>query len=395
MLMPALAYQSIILSILLALLGLVLINMRTLPDIAAYQQELRPPGSQLKIPRVAILVPARNEEANIEACLLSLLSQDYPDYEVWLYDDASGDATASIAAGIADADPRLHVVRGEEDLPPGWLGKAHACHRLYLAMQERSDPDYLLFTDADVRHEPAALSCALAAVRATGAGLLSMFPRQITLTWAERLAVPVMQHWAVYGILPLPLAFSSRTGPAFSAANGQFMLFAREAYRACGGHAAVRAEVLEDVALARAVKRSGHRAILADGGPLVRTRMYAGPGEVWSGYSKNTYAFFGYSPLFLGLGVAALAALYVVPPLFVLYALATGQLTLELFYLPITQYAAAALARLALSLRFAYRPLDALLHPISILVLLAIVTNSMLWGMAGRGAWKGRRINVP
>src|SRR5205823_552294 len=120
---------------------------------------------------------------------------------------------------------KLHVVAATSGPPTGWLGKAHACHRLYQAMRERSGPDYLLFTDADVRYEPPALAHALATAQVTRAGLLSVFPRQTTLTWAERLAVPVMQHWVVFGILPLPLAFTPRPGPSFASGNSQLVLF--------------------------------------------------------------------------------------------------------------------------------------------------------------------------
>jgi len=384
---PLLFYQLLVLAVLLALLALIVVNLRVLPVLLAYD---RTKGEEPQ-PRVAVLVPARNEEANIEACLQCLLEQDYPNYEIWLYDDASTDDTLHIATRIAAAHPaKIHVVPGTGGPPVGWLGKAHACHRLYQAMRERSDPDYLLFTDADVRHEPQALGHAVAAAGALGAGLLSVFPRQRTLTWAERLAVPVMQHWAVYGILPLPLAFTRRAGPAFAAANGQFMLFSREAYEACGGHTLVRDRILEDVALARAVKRSGHRAILADAGPLVSTRMYDSLAGVWQGYSKNAYAFFGYSPPFLVLGVIVLAALYVIPPATALYALLMSQVSLEWFYLPLAQYAAAAAARLLLSVRFAYRAPDSLLHPVSILFMIAICLNSMRWSLTGTGTWKGR-----
>jgi chlorobactene glucosyltransferase len=381
-----LIYQLLILSVLLVLLGLVCVNLRTLPRI----QYGKLPGHT---PRSAVLVPARNEEANIEGCLRSLLAQDYPNYEVWVYDDASMDATGKIAAKLAREDPhgsRLHIVTGRGDPPPGWLGKAHACHRLSETVFAQSDPDYLLFTDADVRHAPEALRQTVMTAQATGAGLLSIFPRQITVSWAERLAVPLMQHWAVYGILPLPLAFDLRTGPAFAAANGQFMLFTREAYQACGGHAGVRDKVLEDVELARAVKRAGYRTMLADGGPLVLARMYAGRDEVWRGYSKNSYAFFGYSPLFLTLGVVALLVLYVVPPIVAFYALAVGEITWELLYLPLLQYVTAVTTRLALALRFATRLLDAYLHPIAVLFLITILANSMRWALTGKGSWKGR-----
>jgi chlorobactene glucosyltransferase len=401
---PLFAYQFLILAILLVLLDMVILNLRVLPRLSAHGPKSKIQNPKLALERsegskIAILVPARNEQANIEACLRSLLAQTYPDYQIWLYDDASTDHTLQIATRIAseankskiqNPKSKINIVEGTGDPPPGWLGKANACDQLYLAMHESSDPDYILFTDADVRHDPETLARAVATAQATGAGLLSIFPRQETLTWAERLAVPLMQHWAVYGILPLSLAFSPRTGPAFAAANGQFMLFTREAYKACGGHTAVRDQILEDVGMARAVKRAGYRAILADGGPYIHTRMYSGFDEVWRGYSKNTYAFFGNSPLFLALGILVLMALYVVPPALILYATITGQFSLELFYLPLAQYSAAVLTRLLLAVRFASRLLDAFLHPISILFLIAILLNSMLWKHTGKRSWKGR-----
>ncbi|HEY0069553.1 MAG TPA: glycosyltransferase family 2 protein [Chloroflexia bacterium] len=386
-----LVYNLAVLLVLLFLLGVVVVNLLVLPRLRDYKPA-NAAGTTIR--KVAVLVPVRNEEANIEACLDSLLSQDYPALELWLYDDASIDATLSVVreacSRIAPNGARLRVLQGTDDLPPGWLGKAHACHRLYLGLGPHSAPDYLLFTDADVRCEPGALSHAVALAQATGAGLVSIFPRQVTVTWAERLAVPLLQHWAVYTLLPLPLAFMSRTGPVFSAANGQFMLFTRAAYEQCGGHAQVRSEILEDVALARAVKKAGHRVMLADGGALVRTRMYATHGEVWRGYSKNTYAFFGYHPVLLVAGITALALLYIAPPIIALYALLSGQFTVDLFYLPLAQYGVAVLARVLLALRFDGRIADSALHPLAIAYLIAILLNSMLWSINGKSVWKGR-----
>ena len=288
---------------------MVAVNLRVLPTTTDYMPLL---AAQ---PSVAVLIPARNEAANIEACLRSLLAQDYPNLQIWLYDDQSTDDTAAIARGVASTteQPTIHVVEGTSPPPPGWLGKANALHNLYAAVRAELDPDYVLFTDADVTFEPTAVSQAVATAIAWRAGLLSIFPRQIVLTLAERLAVPIALHWTVYNFLPLPVAFNTKI-PAFAAANGQFMLFTREAYDSCGGHAAVRDNILEDVSLARAVKQAGHRAILADGGSTIYTRMYKGAGEVWSGYSKNAYAFFGYNPLLLIVGVVVLMALYVFPP---------------------------------------------------------------------------------
>ncbi|HEX8599086.1 MAG TPA: glycosyltransferase [Chloroflexia bacterium] len=381
--MFALAYHLIILAVLLALLGILAVNLWVLPRIERYR--LRTADA----PLVAVLVPARNEEANIEACLMSLLAQDYPNFEVWVYDDASTDRTGEIADRLATrSSGRLRVVRGHIEPPQGWLGKANACHQLYAAMRQQTSPDYVLFTDADVTVLPGALSHAAGAARQLDAGLLSIFPVQTTGSLAERLAVPILLHWTVYTFLPLPLAHSRRSGPAFAAANGQFMLFRREAYEAFGGHEAVRSEILEDVALARATKRAGYRAVLADGGPMMRTRMYGGAREVWNGYSKNAYAFFGYSPIFLAVGVLALTALYVAPLAFMAVGVLSGDWLL--FGVAFAQYLLAVGARLLLSFRFGYSALDAFLHPVAIIYVIAIELNSMRWAITGRSAWKGR-----
>jgi hypothetical protein len=257
-------------------------------------------------------------------------------------------------------------------------------------MRERSSPDYVLFTDADVRFEPRAVSAAVAIAARERAGLLSIFPRQEIGSLAERVVVPLMMHWTGYTLLPLPAAHTLRSGPAFAAANGQFMLFTREAYEAAGGHSAVRDSILEDVSLARAVKRARHRAVLADTGPMVRTRMYRGAGEVWKGYSKNAYAFFGYSPLLLLLGVAAILAVYVTPPVLAAWAFFAGETWAAWAF--VGAYLAAVAGRVALSLRFSYPVLDAFLHPAAMLSLIAIAINSMVWAHTGRGAWKGRTI---
>jgi chlorobactene glucosyltransferase len=383
---PLLVYAFFVLAVTLVFLGIVLVNLAVLPT----PRGAPPAGAG----RVAVLVPARNEEANIEACLRALLAQDYPDLEVWVFNDASTDRTGEIIDRLVTEQraggPDLHAVHGSGDPPRGWLGKAYACYRLHAAMRERSSPHYILFTDADVRFEPKAVSAAVEIAARERSGMLSVFPRQDMVTWAERFAVPLLSHWTVYTLLPLPAAHALRTGPAFAAANGQFMLFTREAYDACGGHTAVRDSILEDVVLARMVKQAGQRAILADLGSLVRTRMYHDAGEVWRGYSKNSFAFFGYSPFFLALGVGALLALYVTPPLLAIWAFFAGKTAAMLVFLG--AYGAAVAVRVALARRFSYHVGDSFLHPLAIVYLIAIMINSMVWSFTGKGAWKGRTI---
>jgi chlorobactene glucosyltransferase len=392
-----LVYQAVILSILLVFLGLLALNLRTLPTLP--QDEDTPPPTprpQSPPPLVSILVPARNEAANIEACVRSLLAQDVPAFELLVLDDQSEDGTGAILARLAAEDGRLRVLSGGP-LLPGWLGKANACRQL----AEAARGDWLLFTDADTVHQPPALRRALALAAGRDVGLLSMFPRQITGTWGERLIIPLM-HLAVYGLLPLPAMHRLRS-PAFAAANGQYMLFRRAAYDAAGGHAAVRAQVLEDVALARAVKRAGHRIELADGGDLVRTRMYRGAAEVWAGFSKNFFAFFNYSLPFLGLALLGYAALYVAPPLWLLAGAARAAIMGEVptgpdgwawVGLPLAQYGVGVLMRLLLAARFHFRAADALLHPLSVALQIAIGLNSARLARRGGAAWKGRTLGV-
>jgi hypothetical protein len=192
--------------------------------------------------------------------------------------------------------------------------------------------------------------------------------------------------------------------PAFAAANGQYMLFRRAAYDAAGGHAAVRALVLEDVALARAVKRAGYRIELADGGDLVRTRMYRGTAELWAGCSKYFFAFFNYSLPFLIVMLGGFALLYVVPPLWLLAggtraaimgSVPAGPEGWAWLGLPLAQYGVGVAMRLLLAVRFRFRFADALLQPLSVALQIAIGLNSARLARRGGGTWKGRTLGHP
>ncbi len=260
-------------------------------------------------PRVAVLVPARDEAANIEACVTSLLAQQYPDFAVWVLDDNSTDGTAEILAQLAQRYPRLHVVRGAP-LSAGWLGKPWACHQL----AQLADGELFLFTDADTRHHPATLREAVNALQATRSDLLSATVREEAVTWSEKLIIPVIP-WTILAFLPLDIGLRILPWPAFSAANGQFMLFRREAYVAIGGHAAVRRDVVEDLALARRIKAARRRLWLVDAGERVTCRMYHNLREVVQGFSKNFYAAFGYSAPLLLFVWGWLTTVFWLPPL--------------------------------------------------------------------------------
>jgi chlorobactene glucosyltransferase len=260
------------------LLAIALTNLRALRRLGDF-----PAPSQF--PTVSVLVPARNEASAIGPCLRSLLSQDYPAFEVVVLDDESDDETGEMLAALAAEDPRLRVLQGQP-LPEGWIGKHWACHQL----AEAAQGDLFLFTDADTAHSPQALRRAVGALEAEGADLLTALPWQELGSWGERLCIPVA-YWSVFSLLPVGLAHRLRL-PGLSVGNGQFLLFRREAYQAVGGHEAVRANPVDDIALAQRIKAQGFCLRLVDATGEVRCRMYRGWREILEGFSKNLFAVF-------------------------------------------------------------------------------------------------------
>jgi chlorobactene glucosyltransferase len=234
-------------------------------------------------PSLAVIVPARDEEANIGPCLQSVLAQDYPAdrLNVVVVDDHSTDATAAIARRLAAGEARLALVECPP-LPPDWVGKPHAC---WIGARAAPAPiAWLCFIDADVKLAPACLSSAVAAASARHLDLLSLAPHQELKSFAERL----MLHC---GLILLSFVqdlrqAQARTGSEVTA-TGQFMLMPREAYEAVGGHAAVRGAICEDLELARLIKRSGRHVLLMGGEDLLSTRMYSGWRTLWPGFAKN------------------------------------------------------------------------------------------------------------
>lgn len=241
------------------------------------------PGSAAgaDLPPVSVVVPARDEAGTIATCLLSLLEQDYPRerLQVVLVDDHSTDGTREIADALADQHPEL-VVTSAPDLPPGWTGKNHACHHGASVATGR----WLCFVDADTYSEPDLLRVTVARAAERGADLLSLSPFQLIASPGERLVLP-----AVFLGIAAGRDFRRIDDPESpdALANGQFMLFRREAYEAMGGHGAVRGEVGEDLAFATLVKSTGLHLSWAFGEDLITTRMYASLGDVWRGFSKN------------------------------------------------------------------------------------------------------------
>ncbi len=312
--------------------------------------------------RVSVLLPVRDEAGRVEPCLRALLAQTLP-IELLILDDGSTDGTAALVERITGRP----VIPGAA-LEPGWLGKTHACQQL----ADAASGDVLVFVDADVILAPHAVAATVALLEQTGLDLLSPYPRQ-DAPGATRLIQPLLQ-WSWLTFLPLRLAERSPR-PSLAAANGQLLAVTRTAYQRAGGHAAVRAEVVEDVALLRAVKRSGGRGGVVDGTTLATTRMYDGWAELVAGYTKSLHTV---APA----GSLLLALLYVVPPLAALRGSRAGALATG----------AAIAGRVVTARRTGGRQLDALSHPVGVAALLWLTARSHLAHRRGTATWKGRRL---
>jgi glycosyltransferase involved in cell wall biosynthesis len=226
-------------------------------------------------PTVSVIVPARNEEACLQACLESLIAQTEVSFEIIVVDDGSTDGTRA----IAQAFPQVRVV-DPGNLPPGWSGKSNAL----AAGANEGRGEWLLFTDADTVHRPGSLSRSRVEALKQKASLLSYSPEQEVHGLGEKAVMPVI--FAELASTYRPHEVSDPASRA-AAANGQYILVSREAYDAVGGHAAVATSLLEDVALARAVKASGRRIFFRYGGDRVRTRMYRSFAQLREGWTKN------------------------------------------------------------------------------------------------------------
>ncbi len=366
----------------LALAALVLAALPaalTLLNLPLFRAPRRPPASA-GLPPVCVLIPARDEEARIEESVRAALASEGVDVEVVVMDDHSADRTREIVLALAEDEPRLRLERAPE-LPAGWCGKPAACQ----ALADRTSAPVLLFIDADVRLERDGVARAVGRLLDSGAALSSGFPRQETKTLAERLLIPLM-HVLLLGYLPLPGLLLTRH-PMFAAGCGQLMVARREAYEEAGGHAAVRTTFHDGLALPRAFRRAGLATDVFDATHVARCRMYDGAREVVLGLAKNAreglagpVAIWIWSALLLG-GHVLPAALAVAG---VLAAPGAGWTRLAL--------AGAALTlgtRVVLALRFRQSLLGALLHPVGVLLLVAVQWFARL-RRGGTLAWKGR-----
>ena len=353
-------------------LGMVAINALAWPRV-------RRKGRTSEAP-VSILIPARDEESTIGACLEAAAAQGPSVREVLVYDDHSTDRTAELVRAFSARDARVRVIE-PAPLPEGWKGKPFACSQL----AAKATSDWLLFVDADATLAPGAVPHLVHEAESRAATLVSFWPGIVMGSAAEKWLMPLL-NVVVFTLFPAPLAFRHRW-PSLGLAHGACMLFRADAYRRTGGHALVAAELFEDTALARVWRERGELSLCLDGQDVTRVRMYRSLAEMWRGFQKNCFPAFRTRTGFWGF-VAFHFFVFVLP-----LPWAAGDLLLG-------RDASTALVALALGIalrlvqcaRFRYPVWSAALHAPAEAVLVALAISSWWALRSGRGVeWKGRR----
>lgn len=332
---------------------------------------------------ISVLIPARDEEGRIGRLLQSLANQTVRPEEILILDDHSADGTAAVIQKWGKKLPNLRLINGRE-LEEGWLGKSFACHQL----AHQAQGSWFLFLDADITLEPEAIAAVRAEAGRMKRGMASGFPKTICTSWLEKLVVPLMPFTIA---CHLPLRFAERAkNPKFAAACGGFILIERDTYFTSGGHEAIRSSLLDDMDLARQVKKKGLPMHLLRIHPFVSVRMYEGNRQVWNGYRKNIFPGINRSWMLLAFLSLFYSLLYLLPPAAVAAGLIIG--SLPLFLAGAAGYGAGVLIKWLTDrsngLSGSYAPFI----PFSIFCLLAIAADSVRTGFSSRGyEWKGRR----
>lgn len=334
------------------------------------------------LPSVSVLIPARNEERNIQKCVESLLKQDYNNFEVIVLNDNSEDGTLEILNEIKSKYSNLRVINGKP-LEQGWTGKNYACHQLYL----ESKNEYLLFTDADTVHYTDSITNAVTRAINRKADLYSLIPEMNLNGFAERLIMPGI-HFTSFTLLPYYLAEKLKS-PAFAMGVGPFMLFKRKVYEAIGGHKEIKTDIVEDVRLAKNVKKGGYKVVVNKGIDIFTCRMYHSFREIWEGFSKNIFPGMNYSSATLFTVFFIYLLLFFAPFAGLLITAVTGNEIL--FYNFLYQSGLVIIMRILINYNFKLGYLSVIFHPVGIAVISMIGFNSWRWNKLGKGSlWKGR-----
>ncbi|MBT8392251.1 MAG: glycosyltransferase [Ignavibacteriaceae bacterium] len=347
-------------------------NFFTVPRIKQSKNEL------ISEPLVSILVPARNEEQNIANCISDVYNQTYQNYELIILDDESEDRTASIIKNkISDfgISQKTNLISGKP-IPKNWIGKNWACHQLSL----EANGKYLVFMDADVRQSSHVIESCLKLIDKHQIQLLTCFPTQIIESFGEWLIVPLM-NFLLLTFLPLIKVYSSEK-KSFVAANGQLLLIERNTYDKIGGHREVASKVVEDMEIARNVKKFGFKMMTYLGENSISCRMYTGFRQGVIGFTKNFYSGFNLPPVVFALFLVFLLSSFFLP--FLMIFVNSKFIWVVLIII---------IGRISTSLSSKQNLLiNVLIHPVQIILMIAIGISSVYKTSKKTLKWKGRYI---
>lgn len=370
-------YQIIITILLLAIAVNVVFNLRALKKAEKSTTKVTNP------PLVSIMIPARNEEKNIETCIESLLKQNYENFEIIVLDDNSTDKTGVIVTEIASKDNRVRLIKGEA-LPQDWAGKPFACYQ----MAQKARGDWFLFIDADTISEPEMITSTMKIALEDKPSLLSGFPRQITKGLGQKVIIPLIY----FVMLWLPywwIQQSPKPRPAL--AIGQFLLFSRKSYWQIGGHTAVKSKIMEDVWLSYEINRHGGRHLTIDLSPVFSCNMYSDIGSMWEGFKKWMYSVSVLSPFVLILLLLLAYGLFLSPFLSLWHDLFIASNPADWRFLLIFQVVLIIFLRILVDNHFKASVISAFLHPLGFSYLIICVIYTFCQQMVGKGVrWKDR-----
>lgn len=353
-------------------LGIVLIvsfyNLLTAPVIKSSYSNLA------NDPLISVLIPARNEDKNIENCLIHLVNQDNDNIEILVLDDHSTDKTAQIVESYTNKYNQIRLIKGN-DLPEFWHGKNWACHQLSL----QAKGDYLLFIDADVELKEKTISSVLDEMINSEVKMISAFSTQTIKSFGEWLIVPLM-NFLLLAFLPLKLVYSSRN-KSLVAANGQFMFWERNTYFKINGHKTVKDKIVEDMEFARLCKSHTIKIKTMLGGDLIYCRMYPGLNEGINGFSKNFYPGFNINPAGFLIMITFFFVIFLMPFFLIFYS--------SLFYIPLLFIFLIRLFISVISKQDIF--INIVLHPLQMVFMLFIGIKSVINSKTGKVVWKGRR----
>ena len=346
--------------------------------------------------KISVCIPARNEELNIGSLLKTVLNQKYDNFEVHVLDDQSTDKTPGILREFKQKHPQKLFIHKGREKPNDWFGKPWACQQL----SETATGELLLFIDADTKLKPEALSRINYSFQYYGLDMLTVWPRQILGTFWENTVLPLI-YFALLTILPsiyvyrkprwMPAFIYHQIRGNFAAANGQCVAFTKDAYHQIGGHRSVKQQVVEDVELAKNIKREGLSLRMFTGMNTISCRMYRNEKEMFEGLRKNFLAGFSNSlPLFITAAILHIIV-FILPFLMLLWQV--FNYNPPVFFLSIASITLIFIQRLVISTWFSWNPLYVFLHPIGVIWFQRLGIVKIVDKITGKTAlWKGRAV---